>query len=203
MKTSQPGQLRIGGLVPFTTVDYPGRLSAVIFCQGCPWRCRYCHNAHLQPFRPGSLQWQEVLSFLRERQGLLEAVVFSGGEPAAQPHLLRAVAAVKELGYLAGLHTAGMYPSRLRRLLPLLDWVGFDVKAPFDPRYDLITGRRDSARPVLASLQHLLASGVAYQIRTTVHPAMLDTAACLEITRQLERLGALPAVWQECRRILP
>ena len=80
----KPG-LRVGGLVPLSTTDYPDHLSAVVFCQGCPWRCAYCHNPHLLPRRSDSeIAWPDVLAFLDRRRGLLDAVVFSGGEPTLQ-----------------------------------------------------------------------------------------------------------------------
>ncbi|MBP8264734.1 MAG: anaerobic ribonucleoside-triphosphate reductase activating protein, partial [Pseudomonas sp.] len=100
--------LRVGGFVPLTTLDYPGRLACVLFCQGCAWRCRYCHNPGLiVPRGKDEKPWPEVLDFLRRRQGLLEAVVFSGGEPTLQAALPAAIAEVRELGFKIGLHTAG------------------------------------------------------------------------------------------------
>ncbi len=70
--------LRVGGLTPLTTIDYPNHLSCVVYCQGCAWRCRYCHNPELIPTKADqSYDWQELISFLKKRQGLLEAVVFS------------------------------------------------------------------------------------------------------------------------------
>ena len=80
--------LRVGGMVPLTTLDYPGLLACVLFCQGCAWRCRYCHNPDLIPARgEQEIPWPQVLEFLRRRQGLLQAVVFSGGEPTLQEGL--------------------------------------------------------------------------------------------------------------------
>jgi pyruvate-formate lyase-activating enzyme len=74
--------LRIAGLTPLTSIDFPGRLAAVVFLQGCPWRCGYCHNAGLQPaVTPGAMHWREVEAFLERRRGLLDGLVFSGGEP--------------------------------------------------------------------------------------------------------------------------
>ena len=85
--------LRIGGFTPFTTTDYPGQLAAVVFCQGCPWRCAYCHNPHLLPVEgPESHAWPDLLRFLASRRGLLDAVVFSGGEPTLQGGLADASA---------------------------------------------------------------------------------------------------------------
>lgn len=194
-----PDSVRVGGLVPFSTVDYPGCLSAVLFCQGCSWRCRYCHNPHLQAFRAGDWTWSAVEAFLRRRRGLLDAVVFSGGEPTLQPGLARAMRHVRALGFRIGLHTAGIHPVRLGRVLPLVDWVGLDIKAPLDGRYDAITGCRHSAVPARAALEAVLAWGGTFEIRTTVHPALLDAEACRTLEAQLRSLGAPPPRWQKFR----
>ena len=193
--------LRVGGLEPFTTVDFPGRLSAVVFCQGCPWRCRYCHNTHLQPFVTGVMSWAEVEAFLLSRRGFLDAVVFSGGEPTAQASLLRAILRVREFGYRVALHTAGIYPGILARVLPWIDWVGFDVKAPLDARYDAVVGRTGASAAVRESLRLLLDSGVGFELRTTLHPTLLDPNARVEIDSQLAALGAPPTRWQPFRAI--
>jgi anaerobic ribonucleoside-triphosphate reductase activating protein len=124
--------LRIGGFTGLSCTDYPGLLSAVVFCQGCPWRCSYCHNPHLQaPFAATPIAWRNVERFLERRRGLLDAVVFSGGEPTLQSGVADAMRAAKQMGFRVGLHTAGIYPRRLETLLPLTDWVGMDIKAPF------------------------------------------------------------------------
>ena len=103
--------LLIGGLLPFTTIDYPGCLAAVLFCQGCPWRCVYCQNHEiLDPRTPGSVPWSQVVELLQRRRGLLDGLVFSGGEATRQPGLLSAAQEVKALGFAVGLHTAGIYP---------------------------------------------------------------------------------------------
>ena len=87
--------LKIAAITPYTSIDYPGYFSAVAFIQGCPWRCRYCHNPHMQPreFPPQYLHssWEELIALLKRRQGLLDAVVFSGGEPTLDPALADAM----------------------------------------------------------------------------------------------------------------
>lgn len=164
--------LKTGGLTPFTATDYPGRLAAVVFVQGCPWRCGYCHNPHLQTRTASSpLSWHDMLQFLERRRGLIDAVVFSGGEPTMDPGLINAVNAVRELNFTVGLHSAGTHPERLRQVLPLIDWIGLDIKAlPGD--YDAITGMPGSARPAYASLRAVLDSKAAYECRTTLHPQL-------------------------------
>lgn len=181
--------LRVGGLVPLTTTDYPGLLSAVIFCQGCPWRCAYCHNPHLLPRRGGhEIPWANVMAFLERRRGLLDAVVFSGGEPTLQPGLLDAMHEVKQMGFKIGLHTAGIVPRRLQAVLPLVDWVGMDVKAPCDD-YARVTRVPGSGAQALQSMRLVLASGVAHEFRTTVHPALLPAAALGKLASFLAAQG--------------
>jgi anaerobic ribonucleoside-triphosphate reductase activating protein len=182
--------LRVGGLTPFSSVDWPGQLVAVVFVQGCPWRCGYCQNPQLQQrggAPAGTPSWDEVLAWLPRRVGLLDGVVFSGGEPTADPALGAAIAAVRSLDLRVGLHTAGVYPRRLQAVLPLLDWVGLDIKAPLDDSalHDRITGVRNSANPVRRSLQALRESGVDFECRTTAHPALLNDTALLAVGSEM------------------
>lgn len=182
-------ELRVGGLARLSTCDWPGELAATVFCQGCVWDCAYCHNPHLRPPQAEQqMPWQDIFAFLQSRRGLLDGVVFSGGEPTLQPALLRAVQDVQSLGFRIGLHTAGMAPERFASLLPWIDWVGFDVKAPFHA-YSRITGVEHSGDKALASLRLLLASGVPYEVRTTLHPALLTTEEMRELRDQLLSLG--------------
>jgi pyruvate formate lyase activating enzyme len=191
--------LRVGGLTPLSTTDWPGMLAAVVFCQGCPWRCGYCHNPELIPARSDSeIPWAEVMDFLRRRQGLLDGVVFSGGEPTAQTDLADAMREVRALGFRIGLHTGGAYPRRLAEVLPLIDWVGLDAKAPFAD-YARITGVAGSGRFAQASLECVLASGVAHDVRTTVHPALLSDADVLTLARDLAARGLQHQVLQPFR----
>lgn len=191
--------LRVGGFVGLSGCDFPGELAAVVFCQGCPWRCRYCHNPHLQSQRAsGNLEWTEVRDRLARRRELLDAVVFSGGEPTAQSGLWDAACEVRALGLKIGLHTAGAYPSRLERLLPHLDWVGLDVKAAFDD-YDSLTGARGSGMRALDSVCAVLESGVAHEVRTTVHPDLIGPDELLRLARSLARLGVKRYVVQAFR----
>lgn len=191
--------LRVGGLTPLTTVDYPGELAAVVFCQGCSWRCRYCHNLHLLPIdAEGLIPWVEVRGFLEQRRGLLDAVVFSGGEPTLQPALLRAMSEVRGLGFKVGLHTSGAYPARLPRLLPMLDWVGLDIKA-LPEGYPAITGVPGSGARAWESLRILLAAGLPLEVRTT---PLHGTEASPELDILKERLAAVGVkrhIVQHCR----
>lgn len=191
--------LQIGGLTPLTSTDFPGCLAAVVFCQGCPWRCGYCHNPHLIPRHGGNqLEWPAVMRFLRRRRGLLDAIVFSGGEPTLQDGLEQAIAEVRELGFKVGLHTGGTYPSRLGELLPLLSWVGMDIKSAFID-YDKVTATPASGDKARESARLLLASGVPYEFRTTVHPLYHTQDSLLQLAEELQQLGAKHYLLQEFR----
>jgi pyruvate formate lyase activating enzyme len=158
--------LRLGGLTPLSASDYPDKLAAVVFCQGCAWRCSYCHNPHLLGKRSErEIAWADVVSFLRRRRGLLDAVVFSGGEPTLQASLASAMRDAKALGYLVGLHTAGIVPRRLKEILPLVDWVSMDLKTDFH-RHHEITGVANSGERARQSYELIRASGVACEFHT-------------------------------------
>lgn len=191
------GEPSIGGIVPYSSVDWPGKLAAVVFIAGCPWRCGYCHNPHLQ-VRGGNYHWKTTLDFLRARQGLLDAVVFSGGEPLSEPLLPQMVRAVKALGFRVALHTAGIYPSRLQDLLAHLDWVGFDIKTNA-AGHDALTGRSGTHTATQACLTSLLASSVEFECRTTWSPHWLDEAALLDLARGLAQRGVLHYAVQNYR----
>jgi len=191
--------LRIGGITPLTTIDFPGRLAAVLYCQGCPWRCGYCHNPELLcATTPAAVPWPEVLAFLKSRQGLLDGVVFSGGEPTLQAALPAALAQVRALGFQTALHTGGMYPERLHALLPLLDWVGLDIKGPLHA-YDAITRTPGSGAKAFDALRRLLASGVACECRTTWHAGLFSVDDLFALADTLADAGVAHWALQECR----
>lgn len=181
--------MRVGGLVPFTAIDYPGKLAAVVFVQGCPWRCSYCHNPHLQSRQGDSnIAWDEVMAMLRRRVGLIDAVVFSGGEPTLDPALSAAMTAVRELGFAIGLHTACIYPDKLALVLPLIDWIGFDVKAAFAD-YERITGVKNSGNKARDCVDLILASGVEHECRTTIDPTLMCERQILALAKSLAEKG--------------
>jgi pyruvate formate lyase activating enzyme len=191
--------MNIGGIVPFTTIDFPGALAAVLFCQGCPWRCSYCHNPQLQPCQvKPAYPWPDVLSFLQVRKGFIDAVVFSGGEPTQQRDLPDAINAVRSMGFKIGLHTSGVYPDKLMPILPLVDWVGMDVKAPFE-EYEKITGAPHSGNNARDSAHAIIQSGILYEFRTTVHPLLLTASDIKRLADQLVMLGAKHYVLQAFR----
>ena len=195
-RTRKP--IDVGGIEPFTTIDYPGHLAAVLFLQGCPWRCHYCHNGDLIHRRaaPG-IPWSSAVQFLHQRKTLIDAVVFSGGEPTLQSGLAMAVRQVKRMGFKVGLHTAGTYPDRLERLLPLLDWIGLDIKASVQ-QYPDITGVKNSGERAWRSARLIVESNLDYEVRTTIHPRLIDRGKLYNLVAELVDLQVENYVIQEC-----
>lgn len=181
--------LRVGGLVPLTTLDYPGLLACVLFCQGCAWHCRYCHNPQLiAPRGEHEIAWSRIMDFLRRRQGLLQAVVFSGGEATLQGGLVPAMEEVRQLGFRVGLHSAGIKPWAFAWAAKAADWVGFDIKA-LPEQSTLITGVEGSGKANWKSLDHLLESGVEHECRTTVHWNLFDAGLLWDMAQRLRARG--------------
>ena len=191
-------ELNIAGVTPFSTVDWPDMLAATVFLQGCPWNCFYCHNpALIDPRAQGEVAWSDVTDLLCDRIGLLDAVVFSGGEPTLQRALIPAMEFARTLGFQVGLHTGGAYPGLLAQALPHVDWVGLDIKA-LPEAYDVVTGRPRSAENAWRSLElvlgnRLLRAGtdrpLDFEVRTTVHPAAIDDAGLHELGCRLADAG--------------
>lgn len=190
--------IKVGGFTPLTTIDYPGELAAVVFLQGCPWRCGYCQNAELLPRKvDNGIAWADIITLLEKRKGLLDAVVFSGGEPTLHSGVGLAMQQVKSLGFKTGLHTAGIYPDQLHKVLPLVDWVGMDIKSA-KADYEKITGVKGSGERAWKSAALLLESGVAHEFRTTVHSDMLNKQQLTTLVNELTELGAENYVIQQC-----
>lgn len=195
----QPERLEIAGFEPFSACDWPNHLAAVVFLQGCPWRCGFCHNFDIiDPKKPGVVSWETVVAHLENRRGLLDGVIFSGGEPTRQLAVVEAARQAKVMGYQVGLHTGGAYPKRIEQLLPYLDWVGFDIKAP-SAKYAAITGVPGDDSVPIKSLQLLLDAGVDVQVRTTLDPLVLDEDDILEIEEKVFAMGVTDYVVQRVR----
>ena len=192
-------RLQIAGLSRLSTCDWPGRLVVTAFLQGCPLACGYCHNPGiLDPRAPGVVPWSEVRDLLRRRRGLLDGVVFSGGEPTRQPAILDAMRQVRELGFGVGLHTAGAYPRIFASAVTLCDWVGLDIKAS-EHMYGRVTGVGAAGSRAFACLRLAIESGVALQVRTTVDPTTMTEDDVAELGRTLRGIGVTDHVLQEVR----
>lgn len=166
----------IGGLQKFSLIDFPGKPCAIVFTQGCNFRCPYCHNPELvYPDQFNSpLSENVVLDFLGKRAGLLDAVTISGGEATMQPDLPNFLLKLKGMGYLTKLETNGTNPAMLRELIDdkLLDAVAMDIKAPLH-KYDSVSRAKHLTVAVMTSMAIVKASPVIKEFRTTFDRRLL------------------------------
>ena len=170
----------IQGLQKLTVLDFPGQVACIVFTAGCSFRCPFCHNATLVKGEGDVVTEDEVLSFLKKRQGILDGVVITGGEPTIQKDLKEFILKVKALGYKVKLDTNGYHPDVLKELLDgnLLDYVAMDVKNSKE-KYSCTTGIQnvDISR-IERSVEMLKIGNVPYEFRTTV---MEETHAIQDI----------------------
>ncbi|NLZ74296.1 anaerobic ribonucleoside-triphosphate reductase activating protein [Candidatus Falkowbacteria bacterium] len=176
----------IGGLEKLTFLDYPDHLAAIIFTQGCNFRCRFCYNPMLVLPRQGedvknkeekgfsALSTEDLFLFLRERFGRLDGVVITGGEPTMHPDLPSFIKKIKEIGYLVKLDTNGTNPGMIEKLLKekLIDYIAMDLKAPLD-KYEEVVGVKVNCDNIRKSAKMIISSGLPYEFRTTVVPGLL------------------------------
>ncbi|MBQ4333643.1 MAG: anaerobic ribonucleoside-triphosphate reductase activating protein [Clostridia bacterium] len=161
--------MNIQGFQKLTLLDYPGRTACTVFTGGCNLRCPFCHNADLvrTPMAGPNLT-DEVLTYLARRQGILDGVCITGGEPLLQPDLVDFIRQVKELGYGVKLDTNGSLPDRLAALLDtgLVDYVAMDVKSS-PAGYAAVAGVDTEWTVFDRSIRILRDSGVNHEFRTT------------------------------------
>ncbi|MFA6584273.1 MAG: anaerobic ribonucleoside-triphosphate reductase activating protein [Elusimicrobiaceae bacterium] len=162
--------MKIGGLTRFSLIDYPGHIAAVVFLQGCNFRCPFCHNPELvypEKFAE-PLPEETLFSFLLRRRGQLDGVVITGGEPSVQVGLPAFIARIKELGYKVKLDTNGSNPALLKRLFDenALDFIAMDLKAQF-LKYPLLTGTKANMDAIGQSVELIKNSGVKHEFRIT------------------------------------
>lgn len=160
--------MRIGAFQRFSLVDYPGKTCSILFTVGCNLRCPFCHNGELvipNEFPP-LIPFETIESFLSTRVGLLDAVEFTGGEPLLQVDIVDAIKRVKDMGFLVKLDTNGTFPNRLKEIIPFVDYIAMDIKAPFE-RYSDAVGAEISPSLVKESIAIIKKSNKDYEFRTT------------------------------------
>lgn len=194
----------IAGLQKMTLLDYPGRVACTVFLQGCNYACPFCHNSELLGFEAEPLmQEEELLAFLKKRQGILEGVCITGGEPTLYAGLENLLKRIKELGYAVKLDTNGSKPGVLRQLVEagLVDYVAMDVKNS-PARYAETTGVPGlKIASVEESLRYLMEGNAPYELRTTLVQQLHDEGSIEEMGRWLASLvpGKQPeALYLQC-----
>lgn len=170
----------IGGIQKTTLVDFPNKVAAIVFTQGCNFRCGYCHNPSLLSKRYSELDSEsftkeKFFSFLQTRIGKLDGVVITGGEPTLQSGLYDFIKEIKQMGFAVKLDTNGTNPKIVEQLLNdnLLDYIAMDIKAPIK-KYNLITCSKINRDNIVKNIELIKNSGVDYEFRTTVIKSQLS-----------------------------
>ena len=158
----------INGLMKLTLLDFPGKTACTVFFGGCNFRCPFCHNAALVLGEGENISEEEFLNFLRRREGVIDGVAITGGEPLMREGMPDFMRRIKEAGFLVKLDTNGSYPERLREIIDagLCDYVAMDIKSSPEG-YDRVAGCTVPIDKVRESVDLLLEGRVDYEFRTT------------------------------------
>ena len=181
--------MTISGMAKSSFVDYPGNIACVLFVPGCNFNCFYCHNRQLIDAAEEVISPEYIMDFLKKRAGMLDGVVISGGEPTMQIDLITYMRSIKELGFKMKLDTNGSSPETVERIIQegMCDYFAVDYKAP-KARYKEMCGEGADADTVLDTIKLLAASGVGFEVRTTVVPQLSEE----DIVCMARELPALP-----------
>ena len=158
------------GIDKFSLLDYEDKVSCVLFCKPCNFRCPFCHNGTTVLEANTFIPFEEVLDYLESRKGLIDAVVVSGGEPTLMPDLKEKITKLKELGFLVKLDTNGTNPKVVKDLFEskLIDYVAMDIKNSFE-KYPLTAGVINiDLNKAKETIDYLMNSGIDYEFRTTL-----------------------------------
>ena len=163
----------IYNITPFTLLDYPNKSACIFWYAGCNMRCSYCYNPEIV-LGKGKITFPEAISFLKTRQGLLDAVVFSGGECLMHKNSMAQISEIKKLGFLIKIDTNGSKPDVLKQLIAenLIDYVALDFKA-VPNKFHQIT-QSDLFPEFEQSLDILLQSDIQFEVRTTYHSELIS-----------------------------
>lgn len=163
----------LGGLQKTSLLDFPDKISAIVFTQGCNFRCGYCHNPELIALKEPVLTVPAFFEFLSSRKGKLDGVVITGGEPCLQSDLIDFIKQIKDMGFLVKLDTNGTFPDKIIQALPYLDYIAMDIKAPLE-KYPLITNSKILGDKIQESINIIMSSKLGYEFRTTVVKSQLS-----------------------------
>lgn len=189
----------IGGLQKFSLIDYPGKISAIVFTRGCNFRCPYCHNPELVDPQRYAKPWQEeeFWAFLQSRTQKLDAVVVTGGEPTLQEDLQPFLESIRKMGFLIKLDTNGSNPDVLKDLLSanLVDYIAMDIKAPLE-KYSEVAKVSIDKTDIEESIDLIKQSNVDHEFRTTIAKNVLSKEDVVNIAKMLQ--GEKLYILQRC-----
>lgn len=185
--------MKIEAMQKLTLLDFPQKMACTIFTHGCNFRCPFCHNAGLVvDTQQASISEEEILTFLKSRQGILDGVCITGGEPLLQEDIEDFMRKIKEMGFLIKLDTNGSFPEKLRALCEkgLVDFVAMDIKNS-QKKYAQTVGKKlFDLSAVTNSVEFLKMGTVPYEFRTTVTRDFHTLEDLLDITKWLSGCDA-------------
>ncbi|MFA6897119.1 MAG: anaerobic ribonucleoside-triphosphate reductase activating protein [Patescibacteria group bacterium] len=180
----------IGGLQKFTALDYPGKIAATVFTVGCNFRCPFCHNGEIVEVGGADsfdlIDEEEVLAFLKTRQGELDGVCITGGEPTLQKDLIEFVEKVRALGFLVKLDTNGANFAAVEELVgrKLIDYFAIDIKTAFS-KYHLVNAPVLASQKILKTVNFITENKIPLELRTTVVPGIVEVGDFDKIVREI------------------
>jgi len=192
----------IGGLQKSTLIDYPGKVATTVFTLGCNYHCPFCQNPELVDSKKikkqPRIKQEAFFDFLKSRQGLLDGVCLTGGEPLIQPDLIDFIKKIKQAGFLVKLDTNGSQPAKLKKLFQenLLDFVAMDIKSSQE-NYSKAVGAKVNLKDIQKSIDLIRQSGMDYEFRTTTAPGIIDKKEIEKISQWLK--GAKSFALQQFR----
>lgn len=179
----------IGGLQKFSLIDYPEKTCAIIFTQGCNFRCHYCHNPELVlPKQFGTtITLKAVYQYLEKRKNKLEAVCITGGEPTIHQDLIPVMQEIKNMGFFVKLDTNGTHPKILAKAIKLncIDYLAMDIKAPLT-RYNKIVDQPVVIANIKKSIRLIINSGIKHEFRTTVVKSLISLQDLIRIGQTIQ-----------------
>lgn len=176
-----------GGFQKLTLLDFPGKVACILFTKGCNFYCPFCHNSSLVHSSSSDISEEEALGYLVKRQGILEGVCISGGEPLLHDKLEPFIKKVKDMGYAVKLDTNGSFPDKIKHLADggLIDYVAMDIKNSFE-KYPSTSGKNDvDISKINKSIDYLMSSSVDYEFRTTVVNELHTTQDIVAICKRI------------------
>lgn len=184
--------MNISGWIKQSMMDFPGKIAAVVFTQGCNFKCPYCHNPELIAFETGSFSEEVIFQHFTKNRFLLDGVVITGGEPTLQPELLNFIKKIKSLGLAVKLDTNGSHPKLVKKLIgqQLVDYFAMDIKSAFDYRnYSLASGIPISEtllQNIKQTMHMIIESGIEHEFRTTICKELITFNNISSILHEIE-----------------
>lgn len=188
-KNIQGRKMIIGGFQRFSLIDYPGKICAIIFTQGCNFRCPYCHNPELvnPKLFQEPIDEDDIFRFLEMRKGKLDAVEITGGEPTLQPDLIEFMRKIKAMGFLIKLDTNGTNPEVVEKIIKnkLVDYIAMDVKAPLE-KYEKVVRAKVDKQKIKEAISLIMNSHIDYEFRTTIIKNILTKEDIIDIAKTIK-----------------